>query len=68
VTCSLEPEENEEVVGTVLASRPGFARARPPVEVSPPLAERTDASGLVRVAPGPSHDGFSAILLTRLRR
>jgi 16S rRNA (cytosine967-C5)-methyltransferase len=68
VTCSLEPEENEEVVDAVLAIRPGFARARPGVEVSAPLAERTRASGLVRVAPGPAHDGFSAILVTRLRR
>ncbi len=68
VTCSLEPEENEQVVDAVLASRSGFARARPVVEVSSPLAERTDASGLVRVAPGPTHDGFSALLLTRLLR
>ena len=52
VTCSLEPEENEDVVDGVLASRPGFARARPEGIVSPPLAERTDASGLVRVLPG----------------
>jgi 16S rRNA (cytosine967-C5)-methyltransferase len=68
VTCSLEPEENEDVVDAVLASRPAFARVRPVVEVSPPLAERTDLTGLVRVAPGPTHDGFSAILMTRLRR
>jgi 16S rRNA (cytosine967-C5)-methyltransferase len=68
VTCSLEPEENEHVVDAALASRPGFARARPVVDVSSPLAERTDASGLVRVAPGPTHDGFSALLMTRLRR
>jgi 16S rRNA (cytosine967-C5)-methyltransferase len=68
VTCSLEPEENEGVVDAVLADRAGYARARPIVEVSPPLVERTDASGLVRVAPGPTQDGFSAILVTRLRR
>ncbi len=68
VTCSLEPEENEEVVDAALASRPGFVRARGIVEVSPPLAERTDASGLVRVVPGPTHDGFSALLVTHLLR
>ena len=68
VTCSLEPEENEHVVDAVLAARPDFVRARPVLDVSPPLAERTDASGLVRVLPGATVDGFSAILMTRLRR
>ena len=68
VTCSLEPEENEDVVGAVLGARPEFSRERPRVEVSAPLAERTDAAGLVRVLPGPTHDGFSAILVRRVRR
>jgi 16S rRNA (cytosine967-C5)-methyltransferase len=68
VTCSLEPEENEHVVDAVLAARPDFVRLRPVLDVSPPLAERTDASGLVRVLPGATVDGFSAILMTRLRR
>jgi 16S rRNA (cytosine967-C5)-methyltransferase len=65
VTCSLEPEENELVVDALLAARAGFARTRPEVEVSAPLAERTDVSGLVRVLPGATVDGFSAILMTR---
>lgn len=68
VTCSLEPEENEDVVDAVLAARPGFSRTRPDVEGPSPLEERTDASGLVRVLPGPVHDGFSAILVTRMPR
>ncbi len=68
VTCSLEPEENEDVVDAVLPSHPGFARTLPAGEVSTPLAERTDGSGLVRVLPGATVDGFSAILMTRLRR
>ncbi|MEO8055179.1 MAG: transcription antitermination factor NusB [Acidobacteriota bacterium] len=68
VTCSLEPEENEHVVDAVLAARPDFVRVRPVLDVSSPLAERTDASGLVRVLPGATVDGFSAILMTRLRR
>jgi 16S rRNA (cytosine967-C5)-methyltransferase len=68
VTCSLEPEENEDVIDAVLAARPEFERARPGEGVSPPVAERTEASGLVRVLPGPTVDGFTAILMTRVRR
>jgi 16S rRNA (cytosine967-C5)-methyltransferase len=66
VTCSLEPEENEHVVDAVLADRQDLVRVRPVLDVSPPLAERTDALGLVRVLPGATVDGFSAILMTRL--
>lgn len=68
VTCSLEPEENERVVDAVLAARPDVVRVRPALDVSGPLARRTDASGLVRVLPGATVDGFSAILMTRLLR
>jgi 16S rRNA (cytosine967-C5)-methyltransferase len=68
VTCSLEPEENERVVDEVLSPRPGFARTRPSVGVSPPLAERTNPAGLVRVLPGPTVDGFTAILMRRVPR
>ncbi len=67
VTCSLEPEENEDVVDAVLEGRPAFARV-PPSEVSTPLAGLTDASGLVRILPGPTVDGFSALLVRRLPR
>jgi 16S rRNA (cytosine967-C5)-methyltransferase len=68
VTCSLEPEENEEVVDAVLGTRPGYARVQTPEEVTAPLASRTDAAGLVRVLPGGTHDGFSALLVKRLVR
>ncbi|HQQ76637.1 MAG TPA: hypothetical protein PLB01_04730, partial [Thermoanaerobaculia bacterium] len=68
VTCSLEPEENEHVVDAALADRTDVARVRPALDSSGPLAERTDVSGLVRVLPGATVDGFSAILMTRMRR
>ena len=68
VTCSLEPEENEHVVDALLAARQDFVRIRPELDASGPVAERMDASGLVRVLPGATVDGFSAILMTRLRR
>ncbi len=68
VTCSLEPEENDAVVSAALAARSGFVRVPPPAGVSAPLAERTGADGTVRVLPGPTADGFTAILVERLRR
>lgn len=68
VTCSLEPEENEHVVDAALAARPLFERVRAPGEVTGPLADRTDVAGLVRVLPGATTDGFSALLVKRLRR
>jgi len=68
VTCSLEREENEDVVDAALSVRPAFRRVRPPEGVSAPLAERTDGTGLVRVLPGETHDGFSALLMRRVLR
>lgn len=68
VTCSLEPEENEEVVDAALAARGGYHRVHPPEGVTAPLAERIGESGLVRVLPGPAHDGFSALLVRRMLR
>jgi 16S rRNA (cytosine967-C5)-methyltransferase len=68
VTCSLEPEENEEVVDAVLGTQHGYAREQPPREVTGPLARWTDGAGLVRILPGAEHDGFSALLVKRLLR
>ena len=68
VTCSLEPEENEDVVQAALRGLEGFVRVPPPAGVTAPLAERTQGDGLVRVLPGPTHDGFCAVLVKRLTR
>jgi 16S rRNA (cytosine967-C5)-methyltransferase len=68
VTCSLEPEENEDVVDAAVAARGGFARVPPPGGLSAPLAERVRPDGLIRVLPGGTYDGFSAVLMTRVRR
>jgi 16S rRNA (cytosine967-C5)-methyltransferase len=49
-TCSLEPEENEEVVARVLAARPDLARigaARLREALAPHLAEGADAAALI---------------------
>jgi 16S rRNA (cytosine967-C5)-methyltransferase len=64
VTCSLEREENEDVVETLLGARPGFDRVAPDAAGLPaPLAAAVAPGGAVRVLPGPTHDGFSAAVL-----
>lgn len=65
VTCSLEPEENEDVVDAVLRLRPGATRevltpATVPSSVHPFLH-----GGLVRIPPGATNDGFSVIAIVR---
>ncbi len=65
-TCSLEPEENEEVADAVLREVPGFRRVRPdPDRLPPPLAACLRPSGLVRVPPGETNDGFSLLVVRR---
>jgi 16S rRNA (cytosine967-C5)-methyltransferase len=60
-TCSLEPEENEDVVVTFLASRSDFAIAPPPAF---PMA--LDADGFLRCRPHRhGTDGFTAVRLAR---
>ncbi len=66
VTCSLEPEENEEVVDAVLREATGFLRVTPdPDRLPPPLAACLRPSGLVRVPPGETNDGFSLLVVRR---
>ena len=69
VTCSLEPEENEEVVDRVLAERGDAARVRDlPGSAPEPLRNCARSDGLLRVPPGPTHDGFSSITIRRTRQ
>jgi 16S rRNA (cytosine967-C5)-methyltransferase len=66
VTCSMEPEENESVVAAVLAGRRGAAVERPAAPSLPaPLLGALRPDGFVRVPPGPSNDGFSAVVLRK---
>jgi 16S rRNA (cytosine967-C5)-methyltransferase len=66
VTCSLEREENEDVVDALLGERPDFSRIVPEASGLPgPLAAAVSPGGLVRVLPGATHDGFSAAVLRR---
>jgi 16S rRNA (cytosine967-C5)-methyltransferase len=68
VTCSLEPEENEDVVGAVLGAHAGadlevLTPATVPEVLRPYLRD-----GVVRLPPGATNDGFSAITISRARR
>ncbi|MFI5181380.1 MAG: RsmB/NOP family class I SAM-dependent RNA methyltransferase, partial [Thermoanaerobaculia bacterium] len=66
VTCSLEPEENEAVADAVLREAPGFLRVRPdPDRLPPPLAACLRPTGLIRVPPGETNDGFSLLVVRR---
>jgi len=56
-TCSLEPEENEEVIALFLERNPGFMTA----DCSPflpPAAGELINNGFFAPRPGPSIDGF----------
>ncbi len=60
-TCSLEPEENDEVVKTFLAARPDFAMDPPPGFPVP-----LDADGALRCLPHRhGTDGFTAVRFRR---
>ena len=61
-TCSLEPEENEGVVRTLLSERSDFA-VDPPPSFVPPL----DGDGMLRCLPHRTGtDGFTAVRLRRM--
>jgi 16S rRNA (cytosine967-C5)-methyltransferase len=61
-TCSLEEEENERVVASVLEADPALEPAT--LDPPPGLAPFVDGA-LVRILPGPDNDGFTAHLLRR---
>lgn len=69
-TCSLEPEENSEVVEKVLGELPGF-RMLSPDELRRPfphLVALFDPRGYFRTRPGKdSMDGFTAAVIVRQR-
>jgi len=64
VTCSLEKEENEDVVASVLAERSGFeVVAHDPSALPEPIRGEAARGGVVRVLPGATNDGFSLITI-----
>jgi len=74
-TCSLEPEENEDIVAAVLQDAPGVHRVNAAILrglLQPYLADEVDAAsvigddGVFRTLPHRTHtDGFFAVVLER---
>ncbi|HJO22096.1 MAG: 16S rRNA (cytosine(967)-C(5))-methyltransferase RsmB [Myxococcota bacterium] len=65
-TCTVLPEENENLVRSFLAEAPGFRRA-PTEEVAPELHPLLDAEGTLRVMPHiHDGDGFFAVRMVRV--
>lgn len=65
VTCSLEAEENEDVVAAFLARRPEFERVDLGEVLSSPQARWIRGPGFWRILPARDHDGFSVHVLRR---
>jgi 16S rRNA (cytosine967-C5)-methyltransferase len=65
ITCSLEREENEDVVARFLATAPGFAPLPLSGLLEPPAAGFVTGPGTWRVLTGGDHDGFSVSVLAK---
>jgi 16S rRNA (cytosine967-C5)-methyltransferase len=65
ITCSLEPEENEVVVGELLAQRRDLALVDLAPVVLPVHRLGIDGPGRWRALPAGDHDGFTAHVLQR---
>lgn len=68
ITCSLEPEENEEVVARLLEKRSDFEPAPLDELVGYPLDHHVFAPGAWRILPQDDHDGFTVHVLVRTGR
>jgi 16S rRNA (cytosine967-C5)-methyltransferase len=64
-TCSLEPEENEQVISTFLAAHPRFFLADAGAYLSSQAACFIDVQGCFRSTPDAGPDGFFAARLCR---
>jgi 16S rRNA (cytosine967-C5)-methyltransferase len=67
ITCSLEKEENEDVMSRFLATHPDFARMQLEDVLETPLASGISGPGTWRVLTGADHDGFSVGVLAKAR-
>ena len=68
ITCSLEREENEDVVSRFLAAHPEFAPAPLAELLEPPLAAAVTGPGSWRLLSAGEHDGFSVNVLAKARQ
>lgn len=65
ITCSLEAEENEDVVAEFLRRTPGFEPMELEGLLAPPLDRTIRAPGFCRILPQGDHDGFSIHVLRK---
>ena len=65
ITCSIEPEENAEVVARFLAARQDFSPAELGSELPPSAIDGLIGTGRWQVLPGSVHDGFTVHVLVR---
>ncbi|HFQ80093.1 MAG TPA: 16S rRNA (cytosine(967)-C(5))-methyltransferase, partial [Desulfobacterales bacterium] len=65
-TCSMEPEENEEVIRLFCKNNPAFTIINAAQILSAPLATLINQDGFLSTKPGPdSHDGFFGAVIKR---
>lgn len=67
ITCSLEREENEDVMARFLATHPGWAPLPLEGALESPAAAGITGPGSWRVLTGGEHDGFSVNVLAKAR-
>ena len=67
ITCSLEREENEEVVARFLARHPELTPLPLEGVLAAPLANDIAGPGLWRILSGGDHDGFTVNVLAKAR-
>jgi len=67
ITCSLEREENEEVVARFLATRPDFSLLTLEETLESPVTAGVTGPGAWRILTGGDHDGFSVNVLAKAR-
>jgi len=67
ITCSLEPEENEDVVAAFLAGHPELELATLDGHLLFPLESWICGAGCWRIPPEAEHDGFTVHVLRRSR-
>jgi 16S rRNA (cytosine967-C5)-methyltransferase len=65
VTCSLEAEENEQVIARFAARHPEFRFEELGESLPPPLGDGLAGPGFWRLLPGGDHDGFTVQALRR---
>jgi 16S rRNA (cytosine967-C5)-methyltransferase len=65
ITCSLEREENEDVVTRFLATHPELSPLPLAERLEKPVAAGVTGPGAWRLLTGGDHDGFSVHVLTK---